>query len=95
MTVAGSASATIRPRYITRSESDKIDLKGIDAKKDIGGNQKFTWIGKTDFHDKAGELRYIDKGAKVIVQGDVNGDGKADFEIFVGAGALNKGDFLL
>jgi len=37
-----------------------------------------------------------DKGSKVIVQGDVNGDGKADFEILVaGVSSLGKGDFLL
>jgi hypothetical protein len=29
------------------------------------------------------------------VQGDVNGDGKADFEILVKAGALGAGDFIL
>lgn len=51
--------------------------------------------GAQGFHDAKGELRYIDKGATVIVQGDVNGDGKADFEIFVKAAALAKGDFLL
>jgi len=78
----------------SRSESDKIDLKGIDAKQG-GGNQKFKWIGKHDFHGNAGELRYQDKGSKVIVQRDVNGDGHSDFEIWVGVDALNKGDFLL
>ncbi|MBM3543904.1 MAG: calcium-binding protein [Alphaproteobacteria bacterium] len=74
---------------------DHIDLKGIDAKTGIPGNQKFTWIGKKDFSDTKGELRYKDLGSKVIVQGDVNGDGKADFEIFVKAGSLSKGDFFL
>jgi Ca2+-binding RTX toxin-like protein len=73
---------------------DDIDLKTIDAKKG-SGNQKFKWIGDDDFHHKAGELRYIDKGSKCIVQGDVDGDGKADFEIFVKVGTLHKGDFLL
>ncbi|MGH6736014.1 MAG: M10 family metallopeptidase C-terminal domain-containing protein [Methyloceanibacter sp.] len=73
---------------------DHIDLVGIDAKKGPG-NQKFKWIGKQDFHEKKGELRYEDLGKKVIVQGDVNGDGKADFEIFVKAGALGAGDFVL
>jgi Ca2+-binding RTX toxin-like protein len=76
-------------------KQDDIDLRSIDAKKGISGNQKFKWIGKQDFHDKKGELRYEDKGSKVIVQGDVNGDGKADFEIYVAAGALAKGDFVL
>ncbi|MGH6737316.1 MAG: calcium-binding protein [Methyloceanibacter sp.] len=74
---------------------DDIDLKDIDAKKGVSGNQKFKFIGKQDFHDKKGELRYEDKGSKVVVQGDVNGDGKADFEIMVKVGSLSAGDFLL
>ena len=78
-----------------RSEADKIDLAGIDAKMGKSGNQKFKWIGKQDFHDKKGELRYEKKGAKAIVQGDVNGDGKADFEINVSAANLNAVDFIL
>ncbi|WP_431557794.1 calcium-binding protein [Methyloceanibacter sp.] len=73
---------------------DHIDLKTIDAKSG-SGNHKFEWIGKDKFSDEKGELRYIDKGSTVIVQGDVNGDGKADFEIFVAVGALAKGDFIL
>ena len=47
------------------------------------------------FHDVKGELRYEDKGSKVIVQADKNGDGKADFEILVKVGALSSGDFFL
>ncbi|MGH6735067.1 MAG: calcium-binding protein [Methyloceanibacter sp.] len=74
---------------------DEIDLEDIDAKTGVSGNQKFKFIGKSDFHDKKGELRYEDKGNKVIVQGDVNGDGKADFEILVKVGALSAGDFVL
>ena len=42
-----------------------------------------------------GELRYTDKGSTSLVQGDVNGDGKADFEILVKVGALGSGDFIL
>ncbi|MGH6737312.1 MAG: calcium-binding protein [Methyloceanibacter sp.] len=80
---------------LNRAEDDMIDLRGIDAKTGVSGNQNFKFIGKSDFHDKKGELRYEDKGSKVIVQGDVNGDGKADFEILVKIGALFAGDFLL
>jgi len=29
------------------------------------------------FHETKGEIRYINKGAQVIVQGNRNGDGKA------------------
>ncbi|MGH6736016.1 MAG: calcium-binding protein [Methyloceanibacter sp.] len=74
---------------------DHIDLKNIDAKTGVGGNNKFKFIGKDDFGGTKGELRYEDNGSKVIVQGDVNGDGKADFEIYVKAGALSAGDFIL
>jgi len=74
---------------------DRIDLRDIDAKTGVSGNQKFNFIGKDDFSETKGELRYKDLGSKVIVQGDVNGDGKADFEIFVKAGSLSKGDFFL
>jgi Ca2+-binding RTX toxin-like protein len=73
---------------------DEINLKSIDAKKG-SGNQEFTWIGDNNFHDKKGELRYKDKGSKVIVQGDVNGDGHADFEILVKVGELSDDDFVL
>ncbi len=68
-------------------QNDKIDLRDIPG--------KFNWIGKDDFNDKKGELRYEDKGSTVIVQGDTNGDGKADFEIYVAVGSLAKGDFVL
>ena len=78
----------------SRGQDDTIDLSTIDAKTG-GGNQAFKWIGKQAFHDVKGELRYKDLGPKVIVQGDIDGDGKADFEILVKTGTLHKGDFVL
>jgi len=65
-----------------RAEDDLIDLSAIDAKKGKG-NQEFKFIKKQDFHDKKGELRYKVKDGDAYVQGDVNGDGKADFAIVV------------
>jgi Ca2+-binding RTX toxin-like protein len=76
---------------------DKIDLSAIDAKTGPG-NQAFKFIGTHAFHHKAGELHYrIDEPhEKVIIQGDVNGDGKADFEIELsGLQPLQPGDFNL
>jgi Ca2+-binding RTX toxin-like protein len=78
------------------SGQDTIDLVGIDAKTTVGGNQSFKFIGQQAFHDKAGELRFKAVAAQglVVVQGDVNGDGRADFEIKVnGVGTLNAADF--
>jgi serralysin len=71
---------------------DKIDLGDIDAKTNKGGDQKFKFIGDDKFSKSAGELRFKNE----ILQGDVNGDGKADFEIKVkGVAALDAGDFVL
>jgi hypothetical protein len=75
--------------------TDDIDLKGINAKSFVSGNNTFKWIGQHSFNDVKDELRYIGKGASCIVQGDVNGDGKANFEIMVKVGTLGSGDFLL
>jgi Ca2+-binding RTX toxin-like protein len=73
---------------------DDIDLRTIDAKTG-GGNQAFKFIGTQAFHKVKGELHVKDFGAACLVQGDVNGDGRADFEVLVKAGALSAGDFLL
>jgi serralysin len=74
---------------------DDIDLSDIDAKSGVSGNNAFKWIGTQGFHDVKGELRYTDQGSKCLVQGDINGNGKADFEILVKVGSLGSGDFLL
>jgi hypothetical protein len=75
-------------------EGDQIDLVDIDSKKGPG-NQDFHFIGAQKFHHKAGELHVLNKGAFFLVEGDINGDGKADFQIEVHSSApLDKGDFL-
>jgi serralysin len=74
-----------------RGQKDKIDLAGIDANTKLGGNQAFKFIGAAAFNKVAGELRFQNQ----IVQADVNGDGKADFEIRVNVAVLVKGDFVL
>jgi Ca2+-binding RTX toxin-like protein len=74
---------------------DVIDLVDIDAKSGAG-NQAFKWIGVQDFHGRKGELHYLKQGNHVIVEGDTNGDGRADFQIQVnGVGKLSAGDFNL
>ncbi|MBB3020621.1 Ca2+-binding RTX toxin-like protein [Microvirga lupini] len=75
---------------------DKIDLKAIDAKVGISGNQAFTFIGQQAFRQNVGELRYekVSGGASII--GDVNGDGSEDFAIYLkGVSTLSKGYFIL
>jgi serralysin len=71
---------------------DTIDLSGIDADTVQAGDQAFTFIDSAAFGAIRGELRY-DAG---ILEGDVNGDGVADFEIMLGvATVLQQADILL
>jgi len=80
----------------TNITGDDIDLRTIDAKTGVGGNQAFHFIGTQHFHDVKGELRIVKFGTNVVVGGDVNGDGKADFQILVQHHtSLSAGDFLL
>lgn len=78
------------------SKGDRIDVSAIDASTKKGGDQGFTFIGTDEFSRKAGELRY-DKGkSDTYVRGDVDGDGKADFAIYLyDARMLVKADFIL
>ena len=76
---------------------DIIDLSGIDARKGAG-NQAFKYNGAQKFHHKVGELqvKYNAVTDIAIVSGDIDGNGKADFQIEVhSAAALAKADFIL
>jgi hypothetical protein len=78
------------------AEGDKIDLKAIDANLKARGDQAFKFIAKQAFHKTASELRFEKMSGGVLVQGDVNGDGKADFSIAVkGLSSITKGYFTL
>ena len=81
---------------------DVIDLFAMDAVRGKSGDQGFTFIGRQAFHHVAGELhavRYNLAGTArdmTIVEGDTNGDGRADFQIELkGLLALTKADFIL
>jgi Ca2+-binding RTX toxin-like protein len=79
---------------------DIIDLSLIDADKKTPGDQTFDFIGtNVNFTKVAGELRSVWTAEGQLVQGDVNGDGKADFAIRLydpaHAITLSAGDFLL
>ena len=65
--------------------TDRIDLSGIDANSTAIGNNAFTFIGTGLFSGggaaSAGQLRYGSVGTNTLIEGDVNGDGVADFQI--------------
>jgi Ca2+-binding RTX toxin-like protein len=80
----------------SRAGGDKIDLSTIDASTRSTGNQAFTFIGEQAFHNKAGELRYLNQSGDTFVYGDVNGDGKTDFSVRIDKTIdFVKGDFIL
>ena len=81
------------------SGTDKVDLGAIDADTNQTGDQAFTFIGANAFDHQAGELRAeFDQANDVwTVQGDVDGDGQADFTIHVttaGNQPILQGDFI-
>ena len=63
------------------SGTDRIDLSGIDANASLAGNQAFTMINTLAFSGVAGQLRYSAVGTDTVMEGDVDGNGVADFEI--------------
>ena len=80
----------------SRLDGDRVRLHSIDANTNTTTNDAFKFIGLDPFHKVAGELRYSVDNGNSIVQGDVNGDGVADFSIkLVGVGTLAGTDFVL
>jgi len=65
------------------SDNDRIRLDFVDANTSNGTatNDSFAFIGTSAFHGTAGELRYQLINGNTFVQGDLDGDGVADFFI--------------
>ena len=80
-------------------EGDRIDLSAIDAGPNMDGDQAFSFIGTEPFDVNAtgpGELRYSQSvSGYLLVQGDLNHDGKADFSFLVHNTALVASDLVL
>lgn len=60
---------------------ETIDLTEWDADRRQPGHQSFDFIGRQDFSGHAGELRYVLDRKDTWIEGDTNGDGRADFAI--------------
>jgi serralysin len=93
-------SAGLRRDTVTdfHSGTDRIDLSGIDANVSTARDDAFYYVGTAEFADSdlVGQLRYEIRNGNMFVQGDVDGDGVADFEIgFLGAQSLAFADVFL
>jgi Ca2+-binding RTX toxin-like protein len=83
-------------RDFSRLQGDKISLVHLDARKGVPGDQAFRFIGDDGFSDTRGELRWTKVGDGVVVRGDIDGDGQADFAtVVVGVPKLHLDDFIL
>ena len=79
-----------------QAEGDVIDLSGIDAIAG-GTDDAFAFLGTGAFTGTAGELRYFVYNGNTFVEGDVDGDGAADFMIALQSDApidLTAADFV-
>ncbi len=71
---------------------DRLHLASIDARSATVADDAFVYIGTAGFSGIAGQLRH----AGGIVEGDVDGDRAADFQIALpGAAILAAADFIL
>ena len=78
------------------SGSDSLSMNLIDANSLLAGDQAFKFIGTQGFTGAAGDLHAITSGANTILEGDVNGDKIADFQIeFTGHLTFALGDIVL
>jgi Ca2+-binding RTX toxin-like protein len=78
------------------SGEDRLDFVHMDADKIQAGVQSFHLIYDVEFTGEAGQLRFQNFVDKTVVQGDLNGDGKADFTLVLDhATNLSTEDFVL
>lgn len=95
-----SSASRLKADTITdfsQEDKDRIDLSRIDADaRTVDADDSFTFIGSERFSGTAGELRFAQVGDQTFVTGDVDGDGKGDFQIALsGTLDLTANDFKL
>lgn len=78
--------------------ADHIDLSTIDADTTVAGNQSFSFLDVlgSEFSGSAGELRFVADGQNIIIEGNVDNDLAAEFQIeLTGKIGLTMDDFIL
>ncbi|MDP5308534.1 calcium-binding protein [Paracoccus spongiarum] len=67
----------------SRTQGDRIDLRGIDADESRGGDQNFAFLGARRFSGDEGELRAVRSAGQTTITGDTDGDRRADFIVIL------------
>jgi Ca2+-binding RTX toxin-like protein len=101
--VTGDTGATAATRDVIYDFAvgvDDIDLGQIDTNTSLAGDQAFIFragAGAQFVQGSAPQVRFFhEAGGRTIIEGDMNGDRVADFQIQLeGVKALTSGDFLL
>jgi hypothetical protein len=75
------------------TKGDHIDLTGWDANSKKAGIQAFTFIGADAFDGQVGELHYVKGKSDTWIEGDTNGDKKADFVIHLDEAVTIKASY--
>lgn len=75
------------------AQGDRIDLRQIDADTTRSGNQAFRIVGALS--GRAGELAVRFDGTFTRIEGDLNGDGQADFALLAYAATVPPEGILL
>ena len=94
---AGTSEA-MRDQIADFQPGDLMDLSAIDANSLVAGNQSFNLIFDAPTFTAAGEIRFRHEqqadGEHTILEGNVDGDGQADFQIDIaGRHELTASDF--
>lgn len=102
-TFAFASAQSIGNSYLARDRiadfvkgEDLIDLSAIDAHEGQAGDQAFTFVGTAPHSGFGATLRYVTLADKVLVYGDTDGSGLANFTLeLTGTPVLSASDFIL
>ncbi|HZH27651.1 MAG TPA: choice-of-anchor Q domain-containing protein [Azospirillaceae bacterium] len=76
----GATNRDVILDFVT-AEGDRLDISAIDANPYRDGNQAFAFIGRNAFTGSAGQLHLVSTSTGLVVEGDLNGDRVADFQV--------------
>src|SRR6185436_13568208 len=96
---ASDSTAAASDNITDFTTGEIIHLSVVAANTQVAGDQAFAFIGSSAFGGVAGQLRaQLQSGNQWLVQGDVDGNGTADFSLTLTSAdghSLTAADFVL